>query len=142
MHRRPALWTALGSGIVLSSQVERSVMVMALVGAASAGCALVWALIHRGAAMISVCVLVAMCCVGGLRHQAATQLFTPNHISRIVLDHRAGIVWGTIDEEPMRGNDGKTRFVLCTEAVRSEDAGDTDPEQIEGLILVTVVRFI
>ena len=98
-RRRPALWTALslGLGIIPSSQVEPSVTVMALVGAISAGCALVWALMRRGGIVISVCVLVATCCVGGLRHQAATQLFPPNYTSQRDIGHRTGIVWGVID---------------------------------------------
>jgi hypothetical protein len=65
--------------------------------------------------------LIAISCVGGLRYQVATQLFPPEHISRLNLDNRKGIVWGLIDEEPVL-EDGKTRFALRTEAVQFDEA--------------------
>lgn len=138
---RPALWTALalGLGIVLSSLLEPSTTATALAGATSAGLAVLCSIMQRRAPATSIFLLIAISCGGGLRYQVATQLFPPEHISHLDLDNRQGMVWGVIEEESVL-RDGKTRFVLRTEAVQFDDGGNAGRGRgpLEGLVLVTV----
>jgi len=139
-RRRPALWTALALGIVLSSLLEPSAIATALAGATSAGLAVLCSIMQRRGLATSIFLLIAIGCGGGLRYQVATQLFPPEHISHLELDNRQGIVWGVIEEEPVL-RDGKTRFVLRTEAVVFDDGGSVGRgggTPMEGLVLVTV----
>lgn len=143
-RRRPALWTALalGLGIVLSSLLEPSTTATALVGATSAGLAVLCLIMQWRCLATSIFLLIAISCGGGLRYQVVTQLFPPEHISQLDLDNRQGIVWGVIEEEPVL-RDGKTRFALRTEAVQFDGGSGAGRARagggpMEGLVLVTV----
>ena len=138
---------ALGLGIVLSSLVEPSATVTLLVGATSTGFAVLSSTMRGLGPAIPIFGLIVICCVGGLRCQVATQLFSPEQISRLNLNNRKRIVWGLIDEEPGL-EDGKTWFALWTEAVQFDDGCDAScahadracagPDSLEGLVLVAV----
>ena len=142
-RRRPALNMALALGVGIL--IDDILTVPLWVWSVASACA--WVLAAAGRSwipprLLTVCLLLAVVGVGGLRYHQHTRLTPPHHVLHAADWGEWGLLTGCIDREPeLRGVDAGRRVQLLLRAESwspEADRAEAPGRPLTGLVAVTL----